>query len=91
MDTNNRASKLVSDAMKGREIAKGELVHRLGYSNLNKGRRRLEDFLESGEADPSFIEKLRKIFPRPWKRTGSKRSYFRRNWSEKHSNLTSFF
>jgi hypothetical protein len=58
MDTNNRASKLVSDAMKGREIAKGELVHRLGYSNLNKGRRRLEDFLESGEADPAFIEKL---------------------------------
>ncbi len=58
MDKNNRASKLVSDAMKSREIAKGELVHRLGYSNLNKGRRRLEDFLENGEADPAFIEKL---------------------------------
>jgi hypothetical protein len=57
---------LIKRAIKGKGITKSVLVQRLGYGNINKGLRRLDKFLATGESDiHGLIPDLQKVLAIP--------------------------
>ena len=49
---------LVHGAMEKAQLTKNDVVRRMGYSNLNKGVRRLDHFLKGDMTDKTFVKKL---------------------------------
>ena len=54
----NNVEHLVHGAMEKAPLTKNEVLRRMGYSNLNKGVRRLDQFLKGDMADKTFVMKL---------------------------------
>ena len=53
MKTNNAVSRLIKERIAEFGITPAELVRRMGYSNVNKGMRRL-DQIENGDCPSSY-------------------------------------
>ena len=54
----NLVTALVFESMKKNKLSRNEIIQRMGYSNLNKGMRRLDRFLDGNEIDPTFVKRL---------------------------------